>query len=82
VSDSQRYDDLIQLLSTYGYAVTLDEPGYAVTSRADPNDASHAQNLDDLADFADLLRWRKLYDVRRQARGEAVIFPIPEMALG
>ena len=66
MNDPQRYDRLVQSLLTHGYTVTLGEHGYRVSSQADPSDVSHARHLDDLADLAELMRWRAQYDIRRQ----------------
>ena len=66
MSDSQLYAELVERLKVYNYEIEAIEHGYLVRNRSDPEDTSHARNLDDLTDLADLIQWRALYDVRRQ----------------
>ena len=66
VPSPRRYDELAKALDRYGYAVSRGEHGYILTNHTDPSDISYARHLDDLADFAELMRWREQWTIRRQ----------------
>lgn len=57
MQEEERYQDLVRRLSTYGYDIRADPPGYIVQHRINTADRSRARHLDDLADLTELIEW-------------------------
>jgi len=55
----ERYEDAVRRLADHGYSVTSDRQGYIVRHLTNPDDVSHADNLDQLVELSDLFDWRE-----------------------
>lgn len=53
------YTSLIERLGMHNYIVFPHGQAFIVRHRTDTNDESHIRNINDLADFADLIEWRE-----------------------
>ena len=56
--EQQHYDEVVRCLSTQGYEVLPDSPGYIVRHRSDHTDVSKARHLADLIDLAELFEYQ------------------------
>ena len=58
MNDRERYQDAVRRLGEYSYTVAPKGQGYIVQHITDEDDTSHARHIDDLVDFATLMKWR------------------------